>query len=97
MLKRLMALLTVLALLWTGTQAVFADTVLRKGSRGSDVKTLQTALKSLGFYSMSIDGIYGRGTGHWCCLRTYRRCVAGFVAAVKRYPSCRCQACRLRC
>lgn len=36
--------------------------VLKYGSRGSDVSSLQSALKNLGHYSSSIDGIYGPGT-----------------------------------
>lgn len=36
--------------------------VLRLGSRGDDVKLLQTALTSQGFRPGSIDGIFGQGT-----------------------------------
>ena len=32
------------------------------GSRGEEVRQIQTKLKSLGFYSGSIDGVYGNGT-----------------------------------
>ncbi len=35
---------------------------LRVGSRGDDVKTLQTKLKRWGYYSGEIDGIFGSGT-----------------------------------
>lgn len=35
--------------------------VLLSGSRGEDVKQLQTALKKLGHYKMSIDTIFGNG------------------------------------
>lgn len=35
---------------------------LRKGSTGSDVKSVQTRLKELGYYTGSIDGKYGSGT-----------------------------------
>ena len=64
MLKRLIACLLVLSLLSAGIQAAQAASVttLRSGSRGSGVKTLQTALKNLGFYTKAIDGIYGKGT-----------------------------------
>ena len=37
-------------------------TTLRKGSKGSDVKRLQNALKSMGYYNIAVDGIYGKGT-----------------------------------
>ena len=62
MLKRLVACLLALTLLagvWM--PAAFSDT-LRSGSRGSEVVALQTALKNLGYYTKSIDGIYGKGT-----------------------------------
>ena len=36
--------------------------VLKKGSQGSSVKTLQTKLKKWGYYSGSVDGIFGSGT-----------------------------------
>ena len=35
---------------------------LRVGSRGDEVKTLQTKLKRWGYYSGSIDGVFGAGT-----------------------------------
>ena len=35
---------------------------LRKGYTGDDVKSLQTRLKALGYYTGSIDGKYGSGT-----------------------------------
>lgn len=35
---------------------------LEKGAKGDAVKNLQTRLKELGFYSISIDGDYGNGT-----------------------------------
>ncbi len=36
--------------------------VLRSGDRGEAVKTLQTALKKLGYYTKTVDGAYGKGT-----------------------------------
>ncbi len=36
--------------------------VLKRGCKGSDVKTLQTRLKELNFYSGAADGIFGGGT-----------------------------------
>ena len=60
MLKRLTIVLLVLALVACvlPAQAV----TLRRGSRGSEVIKLQTALKELGFYKMSVDGVFGKGT-----------------------------------
>lgn len=37
-------------------------TLSRYGSTGTEVKNIQTVLKKLGYYSGSIDGIYGSGT-----------------------------------
>ena len=64
MMKRLSAILLVLALAFsciTIGEAASAKS-LKKGSRGAQVKTLQTALKDQGYYSGKIDGIYGKGT-----------------------------------
>ena len=36
--------------------------VLKEGSRGDDVKTVQTKLKRWGYYSGNVDGIYGLAT-----------------------------------
>jgi len=37
-------------------------TLLEKGSKGDEVKALQTRLFDLGFYNIAIDGDYGNGT-----------------------------------
>lgn len=63
--KRLMSLVLVAILLLAS--CAFAEEVtryseLQKGSKGNDVTQLQTRLKELGFYSISIDGDYGNGT-----------------------------------
>lgn len=48
------------------TSSVTAETaetvVLKSGSTGAQVRTLQTKLKNWGYYSGAIDGIYGAGT-----------------------------------
>lgn len=36
--------------------------VLKRGSTGSDVRTMQQKLKNWGYYSGSVDGIFGSGT-----------------------------------
>ena len=41
---------------------VAAAAVLRQGARGSDVKEVQRRLKQWGYYSGSVDGIFGTGT-----------------------------------
>ena len=70
MLKRITTVLLILALLCACAAAQAAGTkTLRKGSRGNEVKALQTELQKLGLYTKKIDGIYGKGT----------------VAAVKAY------------
>lgn len=73
MLKRVTAFLLILVLFVSCIglpEAAFART-MKKGSRGSDVKTLQTALKNLGFYSGKIDGIYGKKTVN--AVKAYQR------------------------
>ncbi len=50
--------LTLCALLQTTSFAA----ALRRGSEGEDVKTLQTKLKRWGYYTGSVDGIFGSGT-----------------------------------
>jgi len=48
------------------TLVFFAPTVyaavLKQGSRGTQVKTLQTKLKNWGYYTGSVDGVFGAGT-----------------------------------
>ncbi len=39
-----------------------SPTLSRLGSRGEEVRRVQTKLKSLGLYTGSVDGIYGTGT-----------------------------------
>ena len=64
MIKRLTAILLVLVLVLSCAGIGEASSVkrLKKGSRGTAVKTLQTALKEQGYYSGKIDGIFGKGT-----------------------------------
>ena len=64
MTKRLTAVLLVLVLVFSciGSGEAASANRLKKGSRGTAVKTLQTALKEQGYYSGKIDGIYGKGT-----------------------------------
>ena len=64
MLKRVTAFMLVLMLFisCTGLSEAASVRTMKKGSRGTDVKTLQTALKDKGFYSGKIDGIYGKKT-----------------------------------
>ena len=57
-----LAALTVLLVLlvtlpFTGVAAVY-----RQGSRGTEVRTIQTKLKRWGYYTGSVDGIYGKQT-----------------------------------
>ena len=56
---RVLALTMALMLLLTGSSMALT---LRYPQRGSDVTTLQTALRTLGYYASNIDGIYGKGT-----------------------------------
>ncbi len=46
----------------TSTAAAIIGTTLQMGSEGSAVRSLQTKLKSLGYYTGTVDGSYGEGT-----------------------------------
>lgn len=46
----------------TVTAAASSSTVLKRGSQGSTVRTLQSRLKEWGYYSGAVDGVYGSGT-----------------------------------
>ena len=46
----------------TGGAYEIPSRTLRKGCTGADVKVVQSRLKELGYYTNSIDGIYGTGT-----------------------------------
>lgn len=67
--KAFIALFMCLTLLFSGTFIYYdchygeTEEVLSSfGSRGEEVRQIQKKLKSLGFYSGSVDGIYGTGT-----------------------------------
>ncbi len=64
MLKRMTAILLSIILLvsFAGIGEAASAKSLKKGSRGTAVKTLQTELKELGYYTGKIDGIYGNAT-----------------------------------
>ncbi len=60
--KRLLVLtLTCVMTLSTLTMTAAAATY-RRGDQGSKVTTIQTKLKNWGYYSGTVDGIYGKGT-----------------------------------
>ncbi len=46
----------------TATPAATPSRTLRSGDTGDDVKSLQTQLKALGYYTGTVDGKYGSGT-----------------------------------
>ena len=64
MLKRITAFLLILTLVLSCIAVGNAVTykTLKKGSRGEEVKKMQTALKNKGYYTMKIDGVFGNGT-----------------------------------
>ena len=69
--RRVISLVLVLALLACALPAQAASGTLRRGSKGAAVTQLQQALKNLGFYTMKIDGIYGKGTQ--AAVKAYQR------------------------
>ncbi len=44
------------------TQAVQQAAVIKQGSKGSDVKEVQSRLKKWGYYKGSVDGVFGKQT-----------------------------------
>ena len=46
----------------TSTPAAVVGTSLKEGSEGAEVRSLQTRLKTLGYYTGSVDGDFGSGT-----------------------------------
>lgn len=60
---KITALLLMIAVLTVFlTPTVTSAESLRRGSRGQQVRTVQTKLKRWGYYTGSIDGIFGSGT-----------------------------------
>ncbi|MBQ3552678.1 MAG: spore cortex-lytic enzyme [Clostridia bacterium] len=70
-LKMALTLMLLAALLLAHTGTALAATVLRYGSRGDQVYTLQTKLKRWGYYSGSVDGIYGYQT--YTAVKSFQR------------------------
>lgn len=56
------ALLTLLLILCVAVPETAEAAALRQGSSGEQVKTLQSKLKRWGYYTGSVDGIFGSGT-----------------------------------
>jgi N-acetylmuramoyl-L-alanine amidase len=44
------------------TQAVQQAAVIKQGSKGSEVKEVQSRLKKWGYYNGAVDGVYGSRT-----------------------------------
>ncbi|CAK7046865.1 cell wall hydrolase [Tissierella sp.] len=63
--KRILSILIVLILLLVPITGVFASenyTTLKFSSKGNEVSRLQQKLQNYGYYTISIDGIYGKVT-----------------------------------
>lgn len=60
--KLLSLLMVVLTLAMTISAAVPTSALSKMGSRGTEVRNIQTRLKNWGYYKGSVDGIYGSGT-----------------------------------
>lgn len=54
--------LLVIALLRSTTDRTSVETLSQLGSRGTEVRQIQTKLKGLGMYAGGVDGIYGANT-----------------------------------
>lgn len=62
----------------TTTNAINCPKInLKKGSKGDDVKTLQTMLKALGYYTRQIDGDFGQYTDS--AVKAYQRNAGGLL------------------
>lgn len=61
-LLRALSLLLALALVLIAVQPVAYAAALQRGSSGDDVIKLQKKLKNWGYYSGSVDGVFGGGT-----------------------------------
>ena len=64
--KRIIIILTLVALIIVASVSIFryrtVEALSKYGSRGDEVKQIQTKLKRWGYYSGNIDGIYGSQT-----------------------------------
>ena len=60
--KRWMTMALALVIALAAVTALAAPTVLRLGSSGEQVRTLQSKLKQWGYYSGSVDGVFGSQT-----------------------------------
>ena len=58
--RKVFFILTIILLIISVTISVWATS--RRGSSGSEVRQIQEKLKRWGYYSGSVDGIYGSGT-----------------------------------
>src|SRR5659263_148274 len=54
--------LLIIAFIKSGDNQSSVETLSRFGSKGSEVTQIQTKLKSLGLYTITVDGIYGTKT-----------------------------------
>mgnify|MGYP001622962621 CR=1 FL=1 len=64
--RKIGILLTLAVMLFVGYNLIFrnaeVEALSKYGSRGEEVRTIQTKLKRWGYYSGNVDGIYGSGT-----------------------------------
>ena len=60
--RSIVALLALLLILCIAVPEMADAAMLRQGSSGEQVKTLQSKLKRWGYYNGNVDGIFGSGT-----------------------------------
>lgn len=58
----LLDLLILTAVVYPFTESETVQTLSQRGSRGDEVRLIQSKLKELGYYTGSVDGIYGSAT-----------------------------------
>ena len=57
--RSFMLFITIVALLYVAAGSIAVSVISRNGSTGDEVRQIQTKLKNWGYYTGSVDGVYG--------------------------------------